>query len=1177
MSRRKFWLSIAFLLSGCCVARGQVAVPNASFEQGESMPTAWTLNHGEGGLVSPGAEGQRGISVTGNGRNDNAWTSPPLSLRDNAVYRLQFRARRVAGAGGSAVSGPLCCNRDLRGVSRRWRAFESYFVTPQQADPQQLRLRFGQWRADGQIAFDDVHVQRAIPLYARLEDLELGSGEVIRQGQYTFNAPFSQASANQARPLAWHRCHFNSNRWVFSSPQAQVVYRHRVGRPQGDATIDLQIGWHQRGELVAEVRDPKGSWHELGSLAEVGSASFQVPAELLPADELWIRFTARASAGQQETPSLQLHGYRYEANLEGDPPDLVGETRFLAIRDDDEQLEIKVIGIGDAVPGGDNVVSLELESKTDRPGTFSVTALASPAEDGSDRALQTPTRKVRLAARATSGVLRLPYQMHGTQPHRLGVEVSGGASWSAEMTLDIPLLHAAHYGRALPGSTDQLGIWWCSSGWKVGAHRPVPAEQDEAIVIQAAANETEAAQLVLRARNTIAGLRVQAGDLNSDEGERIPASAVEILRTRYVQVTQPTDATGTIGLWPDPLPPFGQSRDVASDRNFPLWIRVQVPKNQAAGWYRGTITLRGPQVQCAIPLHVRVFGFALPDRMTCKTAFGLSTSMIWRYHGVQTEAERRAVLDQYLGCLSAHHISPYQPAPLDPIDVTWNKTPRWGGGRRDKTTAQTGRYSLRVADNSTTASSTARYQRRIPIPEPGVRLSLWYRSDQPDHLLIVTLQHQDAQGRWMSGCNRDLRLRATTNWQHYEQLIDQFPAGAQSVELCLHATLWSDEGTFTGTTWFDEVKLIDVASGQPLVAGGGFELADEPSPVPEFDFTRWDRAMTKAIDQWHFNTFRLSVPGLGGGTFHARYEPSLFGYGETTRQYRDAMQAYLGRLQEHLRDKGWLDEAFVYWFDEPAPKDYEFVNNGFAKLKRWAPDIPRMLTEQVEPELVGGPNIWCPVSSTYDHEAAERRRAAGEEFWWYVCTGPQAPYCTLFIDHPATEMRVWLWQTWQRDISGILVWQTNYWTSSAAYPDQPQNPYEDPMGWVSGYSTPAGSRRAWGNGDGRFIYPPETAADGQPDEPILAGPVTSIRLEMLRDGLEDYEYLSMLRDLIEEHRERLSHTERAALIKLLDVPPEITADMTTFTSDPAPLEARRLEIARAIERLRESSHEDQRG
>jgi hypothetical protein len=64
-------------------------------------------------------------------------------------------------------------------------------------------------------------------------------------------------------------------------------------------------------------------------------------------------------------------------------------------------------------------------------------------------------------------------------------------------------------------------------------------------------------------------------------------------------------------------------------------------------------------------------------------------------------------------------------------------------------------------------------------------------------------------------------------------------------------------------------------------------------------------------------------------------------------------------------------------------------------------------------------------------------------------------------------MRVWLWQTFQRNINGILVWQCNYWTSGTAYPDAktPQNPYQDPMSWMSGYGTPSGKapvgQRRW--------------------------------------------------------------------------------------------------------------------
>jgi hypothetical protein len=123
------------------------------------------------------------------------------------------------------------------------------------------------------------------------------------------------------------------------------------------------------------------------------------------------------------------------------------------------------------------------------------------------------------------------------------------------------------------------------------------------------------------------------------------------------------------------------------------------------------------------------------------------------------------------------------------------------------------------------------------------------------------------------------------------------------------------------------------------------------------------------------------------------------------------------------------------------------------------------------------------------------------------------------------------------------------------------------MGWRSGYSTPKGVKKSWGNGDGRFIYPPEAAADAHPAEPVLDGPVESIRWEMLRDGIEDYEYLAILQKLLQAKKDKLTTGQQQKYAGLLEVPEDITSDMTTFTKDPAPIEARRDQIARAIVRL----------
>jgi hypothetical protein len=355
----------------------------------------------------------------------------------------------------------------------------------------------------------------------------------------------------------------------------------------------------------------------------------------------------------------------------------------------------------------------------------------------------------------------------------------------------------------------------------------------------------------------------------------------------------------------------------------------------------------------------------------------------------------------------------------------------------------------------------------------------------------------------------------------------------------------------------------------PLDPIGVKFLTEVDPPRAELDFARFDAAMARAIEKFHLTNFQVHLQGMGGGTFQFRVEPSIGKYGQDTPQYKAVMASYLGQLESHLREKGWLRMAYTYWFDEPDPKDYEFVRRGMERLKKHAPGLATMLTEEPGDALAGPIDIWCPVSFNYNRTEAEKRRAAGERLWWYVCCGPKAPHCTLFIDHPAVELRTWLWQSWQRNITGVLIWSTNWWTSPSAFPDKPQNPYEDPMGYVADHATPKGTKQFWGNGDGRFLYPPESAAvPGHAGSgPVIEPPVSSIRWEMLREGIEDYEYLYLLRELLAKRRGSLPAEQVKQYEELLTVPEAITRDMTTFSTDPAPIYARRKAIAEAIERL----------
>lgn len=594
--------------------------------------------------------------------------------------------------------------------------------------------------------------------------------------------------------------------------------------------------------------------------------------------------------------------------------------------------------------------------------------------------------------------------------------VPAGNGVAADAPATRPAIDDADYGYRL-ASRDGVELWWCEAARKVGRSRPAPEAASEGVELSAARNEFEAVQLVLRPNRGLADLKVSTSDWVGPDGAAIPQRAIDVLRVAYVPVTVPTDQFGAPGEWPDPLPPLcpdGSGLDVTKETNQPLWILVHVPEDATAGRYKGSIRLTADGWSAAVPLHLRVWDFTLPKVPHTRSAFGLSTSRVFRYHGVQTERDKRTVFAKYMRSFADHRISPYNPAPFDPIEVRF--------------------------------------------------------------------------------------------------------------------------------------------------------LPDADPPRAEVNFDRFDAAIQRAVDTWHITTFRLDLPGIGGGTFHERHEGQIAGHSAGSPAYEAMFSSMVKQIEAHLRERGWLDKAYIYWFDEPRPRDYEFVRGVMDRLGRYAPGLCRMLTEEPVEPLFGAVDLWCPVTPEFDMEVAESRRRHGERFWWYVCTGPKGPYCTLFIDHPATSLRAWLWQTWQRQIEGILIWGSVYWTSSAAFPDSLQNPYEDPMAYMSGYSTPAGERRHWGNGDGRFLYPPEAAAAGS-GEPVLDGPVSSIRWEMLRDGIEDLDYFHILRSAIETARDTAPAKLLAEAETMLKVPPVITSSITHYTHDPAPMDAQRRAVAEMIERL----------
>jgi hypothetical protein len=1030
-------LSVQTLIIAAPVApNGASAILNASFEEGASTPLGWTLSGGVGTWGKEGHTGSRCISVTGDGKSSNFWKCPlggaPLGgILPAAHYRIDFWTKSSPDAsGGTVIAGTDFCNVDWS-HTKEWTHRSIVFRMPNRWGEQHY-FRFGQWEAKGKVYFDDIRIYKVELAHNRVDGGELGAGETIRDGRYEFVAPVGRG-LNFARPMEVCTANFNSNRWLLSDGQ-WILFHHGL-RPDGrnwlplkNARVEVDVGYYVAGRCAVIAGSSGDEGTTIGTIDRVGTADFSLPAQLDGEKDIVVSLVAAKKEGESRPCSLQVRGYRFVAETDQKDLNLTGETYAILhepaiIEVDVErdwlksqwdgsekawQMEANFWSVGAPSLGGKNQMQIIIINRG--PGALDLVSVVSVDETKQSR------QPIPTPPASRSMTVELSYDAGRAGSHQAKVELldkqTSEALFRASWQYTIPSLYDWGFGYAVAPNYI-CGLWWAEGTYKINRRCPMP-EREQPISISAAKGEYEPFQLVMAPKRDLRGVQVKVSALKSEGGAQIPAEAVAVCRVGYVNVTDPTDEIGCAGEWPDPLPPLDKPFDLrASEGVQPLWFTVHVPHDTAAGDYRGTIDLVADDWKTSVSFTVHVWNFEIPRENHLKTAFGFSTGNVRRYHNLTSDEELRQVVELYFKNFAEHRISPYDPAPFDPIQV-------------------------------------------------------------------------------------------------------QFPKDA-----------------------------------------------DGPVKV---DFSRFDKQAEKHLGpDYRFSMFQLHLSGMGGGTFHARRSGKIGRFEEDTPEYTRLFTDYLRQLESHLREKGWLDKAYIYWFDEPEPKDYDFVRAGMERIHRAAPGLRRMLTEQPEKELDGAVDIWCPVSPNVKPDDVTKERAKGNEFWWYICTGPKGPYCTLFIDHYAIEFRMWSWQTWKLGIQGLLIWQTNYWTSDAAFPSpQIQNPWEDPMSYVSGYSTAPGTKRHWGNGDGRFLYPPNRDPERDKSK-YLVGPVNSIRWEMLREGIEDYEYFWLLRDLVEKTKKRSEKGDALARAEqLLTIPDAITRDQTHFTHDPLDLYRYRTALAEAI-------------
>ena len=221
-----------------------------------------------------------------------------------------------------------------------------------------------------------------------------------------------------------------------------------------------------------------------------------------------------------------------------------------------------------------------------------------------------------------------------------------------------------------------------------------------------------------------------------------------------------------------------------------------------------------------------------------------------------------------------------------------------------------------------------------------------------------------------------------------------------------------------------------------------------------------------------------------------------------TDAFYESFKRRLTPFVAEIRKNGLVKHAYVYGFDEREQNYFPGIDAFWQKFRKDFPDIPLMTTAKMYQYLADGKtNVehlvttdwYCPVTHRYNKETSDRLRTAGKQVWWYTCCTPLPPYANMAgVDWPAADGRILLGNmTWLYRADGFLFWHVNNWkpTSPLLSEDDTYFPewraLEVPVSWsITGCA-----------GDGVFLYPGK--------ERIFS----SIRLALIRDGVEDYEWL----------------------------------------------------------------------
>ena len=183
--------------------------------------------------------------------------------------------------------------------------------------------------------------------------------------------------------------------------------------------------------------------------------------------------------------------------------------------------------------------------------------------------------------------------------------------------------------------------------------------------------------------------------------------------------------------------------------------------------------------------------------------------------------------------------------------------------------------------------------------------------------------------------------------------------------------------------------------------------------------------------------------------------------------------------------------------DEPTDVNAQCYKDVSKQIKSIYPEITIMEATNAKESLSGSIDLWCPLINDFqeNQDFFNERESKGEKILIYTCLVPGGKWLNRTLDMERIRQVYFGWAGSKYNTFGYLHWGLNQYKA---------NPFKQSV--VKHPSPQASSNNFLPAGDTHVIYP---GTDG---------PLSSLRFEAHRKGIEDYELLEKLKTKnIEKH------------------------------------------------------------